>query len=50
MLAQIGKARWKLAIFAPRLRAYIVLGIDKMSFVNEAVGMEAGDALIRVRC
>lgn len=26
---------------------YLVVGIDKMSFVNEAVGMEAGDALLR---
>jgi diguanylate cyclase (GGDEF)-like protein len=30
-----------------RAAAYLVLGIDKMSFVNEAVGMEAGDALLR---
>ena len=30
-----------------RAAAYIVVGIDKMSFVNEAVGMEAGDALLR---
>ena len=30
-----------------RAAAYIVIGIDKMSFVNEAVGMEAGDALLR---
>lgn len=30
-----------------RTAAYLVLGIDKMSFVNEAVGMEAGDALLR---
>lgn len=27
--------------------AYLVVGIDKMSFVNEAVGMVAGDALLR---
>ena len=26
---------------------YLVIGIDKMSFVNEAVGMSAGDALLR---
>ncbi|MGE3624279.1 MAG: putative bifunctional diguanylate cyclase/phosphodiesterase [Bdellovibrionales bacterium] len=26
---------------------YLVLGIDKMSFVNEAVGMAAGDGLLR---
>jgi diguanylate cyclase (GGDEF)-like protein len=30
-----------------RPAAYLVIGIDKMSFVNEAVGMEAGDALLR---
>jgi diguanylate cyclase (GGDEF)-like protein len=27
--------------------AYLVVGVDKMSFINEAVGMEAGDALLR---
>lgn len=32
---------------ARRAATYIVVGIDKMSFVNEAVGMEAGDALLR---
>ncbi|HUY68043.1 MAG TPA: GGDEF and EAL domain-containing protein [Alphaproteobacteria bacterium] len=30
-----------------RVSAYLALGIDKMSFVNEAVGMEAGDGLLR---
>lgn len=30
-----------------RTATYLVVGIDKMSFVNEAVGMEAGDALLR---
>ena len=30
-----------------RTFAYLVIGIDKMSFVNAAVGMEAGDALLR---
>ncbi len=30
-----------------RTCVYLVLGIDKMSFVNEAIGMEAGDALLR---
>lgn len=30
-----------------RTFAYMVVGIDKMSFVNEAIGMEAGDALLR---
>jgi diguanylate cyclase (GGDEF)-like protein len=32
---------------ARRTAAYLVVGVDKMSFVNEAVGMEAGDALLR---
>ncbi len=27
--------------------AYLVIGIDKMSFVNEAMGMTAGDGLLR---
>ena len=35
------------AISARRIATYMVIGIDKMSFVNEAVGMEAGDALLR---
>lgn len=30
-----------------RTAMYLVVGIDKMSFVNEAVGMEAGDMLLR---
>lgn len=30
-----------------RMASYLVIGIDKMSFVNEAVGMTAGDALLR---
>ena len=46
MLAQIDKAL-EAAKLAGRTAAYLVLGIDKMSFVNEAVGMEAGDALLR---
>lgn len=32
---------------ARRIAGYLVVGIDKMSFVNEAIGMEAGDALLR---
>jgi diguanylate cyclase (GGDEF)-like protein len=32
---------------ARRLGAYLVVGVDKMSFVNEAVGTEAGDAVLR---
>src|SRR5262249_31196616 len=43
---QIGKAM-DAAKAARRGAAYLVVGIDKMSFVNEAVGMEAGDALLR---
>lgn len=46
MLVQIAKAM-EAAKTSRRSSAYLVLGIDKMSFVNEAVGMEAGDALLR---
>src|ERR1700722_217181 len=46
LLVQIGKAM-DAAKAARRGAAYLVVGIDKMSFVNEAVGMEAGDALLR---
>jgi diguanylate cyclase (GGDEF)-like protein len=46
MLAQITKAM-EASRASRRPAAYLVLGIDKMSFVNEAVGMEAGDALLR---
>ncbi|MDX2028105.1 MAG: EAL domain-containing protein [Alphaproteobacteria bacterium] len=46
MLTQISKAL-DAAKAARRGCAYLVVGIDKMSFVNEAVGMEAGDALLR---
>ncbi len=46
MLGLIGKAM-DAAKTPSRASAYVVLGIDKMSFVNEAVGMEAGDALLR---
>ncbi len=46
MLAQISKTM-EAAKSSRRASAYLVLGIDKMSFVNEAVGMEAGDALLR---
>ena len=45
MLEQIGKALDR-ARTARRACAYLVVGIDKMSFVNEAVGMEAGDVLL----
>jgi diguanylate cyclase (GGDEF)-like protein len=46
MLEQIGKALHA-AKATKRFCAYLVIGIDKMSFVNEAVGMEAGDGLLR---
>ena len=46
MLTQIAKAM-EASKTSRRACAYLVLGIDKMSFVNEAVGMEAGDALLR---
>lgn len=46
MLEKIAKAM-ESSKASRRASAYIVLGIDKMSFVNEAVGMEAGDALLR---
>lgn len=45
MLEQLGKAMDR-ARAAHRSCAYFVVGIDKMSFVNEAVGMEAGDVLL----
>ena len=46
MTAQIDKAL-EGAKSARRMAAYLVIGIDKMSFVNEAVGTEAGDGLLR---
>lgn len=46
MLLEITKAM-EVSKTSRRASAYLVLGIDKMSFVNEAVGMEAGDALLR---
>ena len=46
MLVRLGKAL-ETAKATKRVYAYFVLGIDKMSFVNEAVGMEAGDGLLR---
>ena len=46
MLAQIQRALDS-AKAIKRSCAYLVIGIDKMSFVNEAVGMEAGDGLLR---
>ena len=46
MLARLGKAI-ETAKALRRPAAYLVVGIDKMSFVNEAVGIEAGDALLR---
>ena len=45
MLEQLARAMDR-ARDAQRQCAYLVVGIDKMSFVNEAVGMEAGDALL----
>ena len=32
---------------ARRVAAYLSIGVDKMSFVNEAVGTDAGDAVLR---
>jgi len=46
MLTLIAKAM-ESAKGGMRSAGYMVLGIDKMSFVNEAVGMQAGDALLR---
>lgn len=46
MLEQIEKALHTVKT-NKRFCAYLVLGIDKMSFVNDAVGMEAGDGLLR---
>ncbi len=46
MTAQIDKAL-EGARASRRMVAYLVVGIDKMSFLNEAVGMEAGDGLLR---
>jgi diguanylate cyclase (GGDEF)-like protein len=46
MLGHVARAI-EAATSSRRLAAYLVIGIDKMSFVNEAVGMEAGDALLR---
>ncbi len=46
MLALLAKAL-EAARSSRRTAGYLVVGIDKMSFVNEAMGMEAGDALLR---
>lgn len=46
MQTQITKAL-DAAKLSRRPSAYLVIAIDKMSFVNEAVGMEAGDGLLR---
>ncbi len=46
MTTQLGKAL-EAAKASRRPSAYLVIGVDKMSFVNEAVGMEMGDALLR---
>jgi diguanylate cyclase (GGDEF)-like protein len=46
MLDQIAKA-FEFAKVSRRAAGYLVVGIDKMSFVNEAVGVEAGDAVLR---
>ena len=46
MLVQLAKSLDAIKI-SRRACAYLVVGVDKMSFVNEAVGMEAGDALLR---
>jgi diguanylate cyclase (GGDEF)-like protein len=35
------------ARIARRVGAYLVVGVDKMSFVNEAVGTDAGDTVLR---
>lgn len=35
------------AVIAERVGAYLVVSIDKMSFVNEAVGTEGGDSVLR---
>lgn len=45
MLENISRAVEK-ARSLRRQCVYLVIGIDKMSFVNEAVGMEAGDVLL----
>lgn len=46
MLRHIGAAM-QAAVASRREPCYLVIGVDKMSFVNEAVGMTAGDALLR---
>lgn len=46
MMGQLARAI-EASTSARRSSSYLVVGIDKMSFVNEAVGMEAGDALLR---
>ncbi|MER2520217.1 MAG: GGDEF and EAL domain-containing protein [Bdellovibrionales bacterium] len=46
MLSQIAKAT-ETAKMSCRTASYFVVGVDKMSFVNEAAGMEVGDALLR---
>lgn len=46
MMGHVARAIEAAAV-SRRTAAYLVIGIDKMSFVNEAVGMEAGDALLR---
>ncbi|MDP9127895.1 MAG: GGDEF and EAL domain-containing protein, partial [Pseudomonadota bacterium] len=46
MLAQIVKSL-EIVKTSRRACAYLVVGVDKMSFINEALGMETGDALLR---
>jgi diguanylate cyclase (GGDEF)-like protein len=46
MLTQINSAL-KTTATTKNFCVYLVLGIDKMSFVNQAIGMEAGDGLLR---
>ena len=46
MLVELGTAM-EATQKSRRYAGYLTIGIDKMSFVNEAVGMEAGDTLLR---
>lgn len=46
MLSQISRAI-ETAKTSRRTASYFVVSVDKMSFVNEAAGMEVGDALLR---
>ncbi|MDE2029059.1 MAG: EAL domain-containing protein [Alphaproteobacteria bacterium] len=46
ILAQLGKAIED-ARMARHTGAYLVVNVDKMSFVNEAVGTDGGDAVLR---